>query len=283
MTDPDRWRLVITGCGTSHGNPPWGIPELWSDDPRDHRRRSGAALLGPGGRVVLIDAGPDLLHQLRDPFRDWDGRRYPERCITRCDALLLTHDHADHTHGINELRHLNRLMGGAGIAIHGHASHLAELARMFPYCFIDAEEAYRLATPALAAHELEDGRTVDLAGLPVTPFAMSHGPAGRVTGFRIGSLGYCTDCKELPREADRHLQDLDVLVLDMLRETPHPTHMGWDEARAVIDRLRPRRTVLVHMGFEVRYAEWEALLPGGVTMAVDGLELPFTARGPRFP
>ena len=270
-----EWTFVITGCGTSHGNPPWGEPAWWSNDPRDARRRSGAMLFGPAGEVVLIDTGPDLLHQLRDPYRRWDGITYPVDGVTRCDAVLLTHDHADHSHGINDLRHVNRLMRRAtgrseSLPVCGNAEHLTRLQSMFPYCFGQGEEFYSLASPALVARALPDDGWVEIAGLPVLPFAMSHGPAGRTTGFRIGAMAYLTDLKELPAAADQHLRGLDLLVLDMLRAELHPTHLCWDEAQAVIARLQPRRTVLTHMGHEVRFREWEARLPPTVAMAVDG-------------
>ncbi len=272
-----EWEITITGCGSSHGNPPFGQPHLWSTDPRDARRRSGAMLRGPADQVILIDCGPDLLHQLRDPYKRWDGLSYPADCITAIEAVLMTHEHADHSHGLNDLRHVNRLMRMRSIPIHGHASHLASLTQMFPYCFGQGELAYVGYRPTLVAEPLTDDRTQVIAGLTVVPFAMSHGPAGRTTGFRCGDLGYLTDLKELPDAVDAMLQGLDLLVLDMLREKPHETHLCWAEAEAIIERLRPRRTVLTHMGHEVRYAEWCDRLPPGVTMAVDGMRLRFSA------
>ena len=280
MAGMEQWEIIITGCGTSHGNPPWGYPALWSDDPRDLRRRSGAVLLGPGGRVVLIDVGPDLMHQMRDPDRTWDGVSYPLRSIVRCDAVLLTHEHADHAHGLNDLRHLNRLMKGTPIPILGNAAHLEAVVEMFPYCFGRTLEFYQHGSPTLTTVALADYAPTTVAGLPVVAFPMSHGPGGRTTGFRCGGLAYLTDLKELPAEADAWLTGLDLLVLDMLREEPHTTHLCWAEAQAIIARLRPRRTVLTHMGYEVRYAAWAPRLPAGVTMAIDGLRLGFAVADP---
>ncbi|MBA3699452.1 MAG: MBL fold metallo-hydrolase [Planctomycetes bacterium] len=271
------WELLITGCGTSHGNPPWGYPQLWSEDPRDLRRRAGAVLSGPDGQVLLIDAGPDLQHQMRDPDRTWDGRSYPARCIVRCDGVLLTHDHADHSHGLNDLRHLNRLMGGTPISIFGAREHLDAVQTMFPFCFGDPDKLYYLGSPALLSVAMTDGALTDVGGLPVIAFPMSHGPAGRTTGFRCGGMAWLTDLKQLPAEADVYLRDLDLLVLDMLREQEHSTHLNWVEAQAIIARLKPRRTVLTHMGYEVKYREWEPRLPPGVVMAYDGYRCRFTA------
>ena len=279
----DQWQIVITGCGTSHGNPPWGVPEWWSDDPKDHRRRSGALLLGPQDQVILIDTGPDLMHQLRDPFKRWDGVHYPDDCITRCAAVLLTHDHADHAHGLNELRHLNRLMNGNGIPIYGNEQHLYEVTRMYPYCFSTSDaDIYQLATPLLQTVHVDDFSSVEVCGLPVTLFPMSHGPYGRVSGMRIGNLVYCTDCKTIPEESVACMHGAEVLVLDMLREKEHVSHFNWAEAAAVIERVQPQRTVLVHMGHEVRHAEWTERLSQGVEMGFDGWHATFASDGPRW-
>jgi phosphoribosyl 1,2-cyclic phosphate phosphodiesterase len=276
-----QWRLVITGCGTSHLNPPWGRPDLWSDDPKDQRRRSGAILLGPDEEVLLIDTGPDLAHQLRDPWKDWDGHSYPERCITRCDGVLSTHDHADHSHGTNDLRHLNRLMGGSGISIYGNQVHLDELCRMFPYCFGDPDNLYTLGSPALQTVALDDGVATAIAGLPVTALPVGHGPAGRVTCYKLGSqAAYVTDCKTMPEETRAHLRGLDLLIVNMLHEPEHSTHMNWVECSALIEDLQPRRAVLTHMGYSVRWAEWSRRLPEGIVMAYDGYECTFEAESP---
>lgn len=265
------WTLLITGCGTSHGNPPWGYPQLWSEDPKDLRRRSGAALLGPAGEVILIDCGPDLMQQLRDPWRDWDGVSYPSRCISRCDGLLLTHAHADHSHGLNDLRHLNRLMDGRSIALHGAAEHLQELRRMFPFCFGDREAYYHQGNPALLTVALEPSQGVKLAGLDCTPYPLSHGPAGLVYAWRLGpQAGYITDAKTLPESTREAFRGLDLLVVNMLQERSHVSHLNWEECQDLLADLQPRRAVLTHMGYSVRWADWQQRLPAHVEMAYDG-------------
>jgi phosphoribosyl 1,2-cyclic phosphate phosphodiesterase len=114
-----------------------------------------------------------------------------------------------------------------------------------------------------------------VVGLELVPLAMGHGPAGRTTGLRCGSMAYLTDLKTLPPESRAHLQNLTLLVLDMLREEPHTTHLCWAEAEEIISDLRPQRTVLTHMGHEVRFSEWERRLPPGVEMAYDGWHATF--------
>jgi phosphoribosyl 1,2-cyclic phosphate phosphodiesterase len=268
------WELIITGCGTSHGTPPWGLPEFWSEDPRDHRRRSGAILRKKHGPVILLDTGPDLLYQLRDPYKNWDGVRYPADCITRVDAVLLTHAHADHCHGINELRHINRLMKMTGIPVYGHGPHLDEVRDMFGYCFRDPHEAYHYGSPALQAEAVADFSRFVVAGLPVRTCPVSHGPSGRTTAYRIGDLAYVTDVKAIPEQSAELLAGVDLLVLGMLREQMHPTHCNWEEAEGFIRRLQPKQTLLVHMGYGVHYAEWERWLPAGVQLAWDGFSMP---------
>lgn len=268
------WKLVITGCGTSHGNPPWGYPEYWSDDPRDHRRRSGAMVLGPDGQCFLIDTSPDLMHALRNPYKHEPSYRYPQDAVERCDAVFMTHDHADHCHGLNDLRHLNRLMK-AEIPVYGNKQHIDEIHRMFPYCFADADALYNKGSPALRRMPLEDNVCTQIHGLPVTVVEMNHGPAGRVSGYRFANLAYLTDLKVLPTKAEAYLQNLDVLVMNMLREEEHPTHQNWQEAQALIERLQPRKTILTHMGYEVHYQPWQQKLPSGVEMAYDGMTVYF--------
>lgn len=267
---PSEWQMVITGCGTSHGNPVFGLPDRWSTDPRDQRRRT-AAILRRGTESILIDCGPDLLAQLRDPYCTWDGMQYPQYAVTSTLGVLMTHEHADHSHGINDLRLLNRLQKKP-VPVHADQEHLDLLMRQFEYCFAgDDTGAWR---PGLVGHAFRVGDRLTIDGWPIQTVPLQHGPAGPVTGFRFGDLAYLTDVKTVLTGAWQHLEDLDTLVLGVLREEPHATHLSVSEALEVVQRLRPRRTVFTHLGLEVRYADLAAKLPVGIEPAFDGLTLP---------
>jgi phosphoribosyl 1,2-cyclic phosphate phosphodiesterase len=167
-------------------------------------------------------------------------------------------------------------MNGASIPVLGHQPHLDALQSMFPYCFGRADDIYRLGSPSLTARAVAFGQAVPIAGVAVLPIALDHGPGGQTTGFRCGGMAYLTDLKSLPSASRAMLRGLDLLALDMLREEPHPTHLCWAEAEEVIADLKPRRTVLTHLGHEVRYAQWRDRLPPTIELAHDGWHADFT-------
>lgn len=251
-------RLTFLGTGTSFGVPQvgCGCAVCTSADPRDRRTRCGA-LIEAGGVTILIDTPPELRLQL-------------VACGTRrLDAVLYTHEHADHTSGIDDLRNFTVRMG-APLPLYGPVETLERLRAGFGYIF-DGIAAYEgTSKPALALHALEPGRPVRIAGLEVLPLAFSHGHA-RVFGYRIGDLAYITDAKAVPDELRGHLQGLKVLVLNALWWRAHPTHLSIPEAIETARALGAERTFLTHLTHETGHADLASRLPAGIAPAHDGL------------
>ena len=252
-------RLSLLGTGTSFGVPQIGCrcPTCTSSDPRDRRSRT-AALIETRGKRLLIDTPPELRLQL------------VAAGIDRVDAVLFTHAHADHVHGIDDLRALSVLQG-AVLPAYGSRETMAELAVKFPYIF-DPSFVVPAGTskPELAPHVLEGSVTVAIAGVAVLPLALPHGDQ-RVLGYRIGPIAYITDVKTIPDDAIAALAHLDVLVLNALLSRPHPLHLSVPEAVAVAQRIGARRTLFTHLTHENTHAALAAKLPAGIAPAYDGL------------
>ena len=252
-------RLSLLGTGTSFGVPQIGCrcPTCTSSDPRDRRSRT-AALIETRGKRLLIDTPPELRLQL------------VAAGIDRVDAVLFTHPHADHVHGIDDLRALSVLQG-AVLPVYGSRETMAELAVKFPYIF-DPSFVVPAGTtkPELAPQVLEGGVTIAIAGVAVLPLSLPHGDQ-RVLGYRIGPIAYITDVKTIPDDAIAALAHLDVLVLNALLSRPHPLHLSVPEAVAVAQRIGARRTLFTHLTHENTHAALAAKLPAGIAPAYDGL------------
>jgi phosphoribosyl 1,2-cyclic phosphate phosphodiesterase len=251
-------RLTFLGTGTSFGVPQIGCAceVCRSEDPRDRRTRLGAVVDGQGTRL-LIDTPPELRLQLLAAKVD------------RVDAVLFTHDHADHTHGIDDVRPLS--VRGRALPMYGPAETLATLAHRFAYIFDDAMKPIPgTSKPEGTLRALDAGVPVRIGALEVTPFEVPHGHA-RVFGYRIGKLGYVTDAKELPAAAVETLRGVDVLVLNALFRRPHPTHLSITEAVAAARLVGAARTYLIHLTHETAHAALEAELPSDIRPAYDGL------------
>ena len=249
--------LTFLGTGTSNGVPiiGCGCAVCRSDDPRDRRGRTSAVVRdGRDDRVYLIDTATELRLQAIATGLD------------RVDAVLFTHAHADHTGGFDDLRRFNEL-AQAHLPVYANPEAAAMLRERFAYAFVDAFPFYG-GKPDLHLHEVAGpfapfGR--EIVSIPVF-----HGRLP-VIGFRIGDLAYVTDAKTIPDSSLDLLRDLDVLVLNALRERPHPTHLSLPEAVEIIRDLRPRRAYLVHLSHELSHAEASAMLPAGIEVAYDGL------------
>lgn len=228
-------------------------PVCTSSDPHDRRTRTSAALTF-NGHTILIDTAPELRLQ----------------CLAtdvRCaHAVFLTHGHADHVAGLDDIRRFNEQLRRT-LEVYGDAATLAIARRMFSYAFTDDPD-YPSAKPHLRAVEI-DG-PIDLFGRTITPIPYWHGPT-RVLGYRVGAVAYCPDCSAIPNESRPLLADLDILVLDALRRRPHPTHFNLDQAIAEAERIGARRTIFTHIAHELGHAETCAALPTGMTLAYDGM------------
>ncbi|HQR18487.1 MAG TPA: MBL fold metallo-hydrolase [Gemmatimonadales bacterium] len=252
-------RLTFLGTGTSFGVPQvgCGCAVCRSEDPRDKRTRSGA-LLEADGATLLLDTPPELRLQLL------------ARKVDRLSAVLYTHEHADHTAGIDDLR-IFTVRNQGHLPVYGPPETLRMLESSFRYIFDPGVTAFEgTSKPHLEPHALAPGVATTVAGVPVLPLAFPHGHL-RVYGYRFGRLAYLTDVKDVGTVERAALQGLDVLVLNALWWRPHPTHLSIDEAVALARELGAARTFLTHLTHETGHAELAARLPAGVAPAYDGL------------
>lgn len=255
-------RLTFLGTGTSFGVPQLGCGCVVcrSPDPRDRRTRTGALVETSAGTRILIDTPPELRLQLIAAG------------IDRVDAVLFTHDHADHTHGIDDLRAVT-VRRSAPIAMYGAPDTLDRLSRKFSYIFDDAVRPQPgTSKPEGRAIEALPGEPLLIGDAEVLPLAVPHGSTD-VLAYRIGRLGYVTDAKLVPEEAIPRLQGVKVLVLNALFRTEHPTHMSIPEAVRVAAQVGAERTYLTHLTHDNFHADLEAELPRGIAPAFDGLKV----------
>src|SRR5918999_83869 len=252
-------RLTFLGTGTSFGVPQIGCDcaVCRSTDPRDKRTRAGA-VLEAGGSTILIDTPPELRLQLIAAG------------FSRIDAVVYTHEHADHINGIDDLRVFS-VRQRKPLPLYGPPETLERLRASFNYIFDDAVHPYEgTSKPRVTLHRIEPDQVLRIAGIEVLPLAFKHGHL-RVFGYRFGKLAYITDIKEIPEGERQRLRGLEVLVLNALWWRPHPTHLSISEAIETARELGARRTYLTHLTHETGHAELETQLPPGIFPAYDGL------------
>jgi phosphoribosyl 1,2-cyclic phosphate phosphodiesterase len=254
-------KLTFLGTGTSFGVPVVGCDcaACTSSDPRDRRTRHGALVEVAGGRL-LVDTPPELRLQLLDSGVD------------TIDGIWFTHIHADHIHGIDDLRVFTVRRGDVPAWV--GAEYREALSAHFAYIFDDAVEPLKGShKPRIRLHDLHAAEPVEILGATFRPVVVPHGKV-RVYGFRVGRLGYVTDGKCLPPEAVETLRGVDVLVLNALWfGRPHPSHFNVEEAVEAARSVGACRTFLTHLTHRVTHAELLERLPEGVEPAYDGLSI----------
>lgn len=253
-------KLTFLGTGTSFGVPQigCGCAVCKSPDPRDKRSRVGALVETDGGTRLLIDTPPELRLQLIAAGVD------------RVDALLFTHDHADHTHGLDDIRAITNRQH-APITMYGPADTLTRLASRFPYIFDETMLVLPgTSKPEGKSHPLAAGDTVTIGDAQVTPVAVPHGLV-TVFAYRINDLAYVTDAKSIPPEAAAVLRGARVLVINALFRTAHPSHLSLSEAIGAAREIGAERTYLTHLTHDNFHADLEAELPRDIQPAFDGL------------
>jgi phosphoribosyl 1,2-cyclic phosphate phosphodiesterase len=259
-------RVTFLGTGTSTGVP---VPTCScsvcrSDDPRDHRLRA-SVLLQWAGASVLVDTSTDLRAQAL------------RHGIERVDAVLYTHGHADHILGLDDLRVYKWRQEGP-VPVYSSPHTLLALSRTFWYVFDD--EATESTRPEIEPRPVHS--SFSLLRRTVHPVPLMHGRLP-ILGYRLGRFAYLTDVSEIPESSHGLLRDLDVLVLNALRDRPHPTHLNLEAALVQAERIGARKTYLTHVSHEVRHASVSARLPAGVELAYDGLAFDVADDGEELP
>lgn len=253
-------KLTFLGTGTSQGVPVIGCncDVCRSEDRRDRRLRT-SAMVEIGDLRLVIDAGPDFRYQM---LREG---------VTRLDAILLTHQHKDHTAGIDDVRAFNFVDYPTirTMHIYGNEPTIERVKMEYDYAF--AENKYR-GVPVIELHTIDEQQTLNIGGVGITPIIGEHSKRFRSVGYRIGDMAYITDFSHIDPTEEAKLQGVKIMVINALRWEPHDSHFSVAEAIEVINRVRPERAYLTHMSHGIGlYAEASKRLPEDVEFAYDGL------------
>ncbi len=249
-------KITILGCGTSTGVPMIGCDckVCTSADSRNKRTRS-SVVLSVGHANILIDTSTDLRQQAL------------KNNIRHLDAVLFTHSHADHVHGIDELRSFNFIQKKS-IPCYGDAETLDRIRQMFSYIFRQHYSGGGI--PRLEMNEL--AIPTSIAGLAITPVKVLHGNLP-ILAYRFADAAYITDCSRIPDDSMKKLLDLELLILGALRYNRHSTHFNIDQALAVVSELKPKQAYFTHLSHDIDFSTASSTMPEGVSLAYDGLTI----------
>jgi phosphoribosyl 1,2-cyclic phosphate phosphodiesterase len=249
-------KVIILGCATSTGVPIIGCtcPVCTSENSKNKRTRC-SLYVETRGKNILIDTSTDLRFQAL------------RHGITKLDAVLYTHSHADHTHGIDELRTYN-FMNRMVIPCYGNSQTLTNIESNFKYIFDGVRSAG--GKPNLEINVING--EFDIGGVTVMPVEIYHAD-WMIYGYRIGNMAYLTDCSGIPEDSIDKLRGLELLIISALRYRPHEAHLNVEQAVQTVTKLKPRLAVFTHMGHELDYDKLLGELPEGIVPAYDGMEV----------
>ena len=250
-------QLTMLGVGSSAGTPVVGCScnTCTSNDVRNKRTRCSSLITLVSGENILIDTGPDLRNQaLREN-------------VNRVDAVLYTHTHADHLHGIDDLRAFCVLQRQQ-IPLYAKADAVTHISQKFGYTL--REPSYFWEMPVLRIESID--APINLFNTSITPIPVMHGKS-HIFGYRIGNIAYLTDVSKIPESSFALLENLDIVLIDCLREVTHPTHINIEQSLAYIGRIKAKQSYMIHMTHELEYVSLANQLPKDVFVGYDGLKL----------
>jgi phosphoribosyl 1,2-cyclic phosphate phosphodiesterase len=254
---------IVLGSGTSNGVPMLGVayPPEFLANPKNHRTRCSLVLSGSEGNV-LVDCAPEMRLQL---LREG---------IFELKAAIITHTHADHIMGMDDLRSYC-IVQRRPMPVYTLPPYQEDIRRIFPYAFQPFPEG--IEVPRFNLHDMPE--KLDLAGFEIESFVVEHGPTP-VIGLKCGGMAYLTDVSRIPPKAEEKLQGLDTLILDAVRYRPHPNHLHYEAAIEVAQRLGAKKTYFTHLSHDYDHDKVNAELPRGIELAYDGLRIPLRSSSP---